>query len=174
VAVATKQVAWFFMPFYLILILRTMGVKKMLLALAAVAAVFMAANAPFIISDSHLWLTSLIAPMTDDLFPLGVGVISLVSGGVLDIQSSLVFSLLEVLVGGLAVIWYFRNCRRYPHSGPLLAIIPLFFAWRSLWPYFFYADIIILAAIIVDEYAAGTPQHKLFSNIAENGQAVAI
>lgn len=158
VAVATKQVAWFFMPFYLILILRTLSIKRMLSVLAIVAAVFLAFNLPFIISDPGLWLTSIMAPVTDNLFPLGVGIISLVSGGVLDIQSPLIFSILELLAGGLVVVWYFRNCRHYPHSGPLLAMLPLFFAWRSLWPYFFYADIIILAAILIDEYGTKSPQ----------------
>ena len=154
VAVATKQVAWFFMPFYLILIFRTMGIRRVLSVLAIVAGVFLVFNLPFIISDPKLWLASIMAPMTDNLFPLGVGIVTLVSGGVLNIQSPLIFSVLELFIGGLAVIWYFRYCLRYPHTGPLLAVLPLFFAWRSLWPYFFYADVIILAAIIVDEYSA--------------------
>ncbi len=160
IAIATKQVAWFFIPFYLILIMRMLGVKKMLSVLAIVAAVFLAANAPFIASDPQLWATSLMAPMLDNLFPLGVGTISLVSGGVLDIESPLLFSLMEIIVGIVAVVWYYRNCRRYPHSGPLLAMLPLFFAWRSLWPYFFYTDIIILAAIITDEYLIGDRQRN--------------
>jgi hypothetical protein len=158
VAVATKQVAWFFMPFYLILIFRTMGMKRMLSVLAIVAGVFLVTNVPFIISDPKLWLASIMAPMTDNLFPLGVGIITLVTGGILDIQSSLIFSVLELFIGGLAIIWYFRYCLRYPHTGPLLAVLPLFFAWRSLWPYFFYADVIILAAIIVNEYGAKLPE----------------
>ncbi len=158
VAVATKQVAWFFMPFYLILIFRTIGLKRMLSVLAIVAGVFLVFNLPFIINDPKLWLTSMMAPMTDNLFPLGVGIITLVTGGVLDIQSPLIFGILELVIGGLAVIWYFRYCLRYPHTGPLLAVLPLFFAWRSLWPYFFYADIIILAAIMLNEYGAKSPE----------------
>ncbi|MFC1866316.1 hypothetical protein ACFLYB_06360 [Chloroflexota bacterium] len=158
VAIATKQVAWFFMPFYLILILRTTGMKKMLAVLAIAVTVFFAANVPFIISDPKLWISSIMSPMLDNMFPLGVGIVSLVSGGVLDIHSPFVFSLLEVLVGVVVVVWYYRNCRRYPHSGLVLAMLPLFFAWRSLWPYFYYADIIILAAIITDEYAVSLRQ----------------
>jgi hypothetical protein len=30
----------------------------------------------------------------------------------------------------------------------ILPILPLFFAWRSLWPYFFYVDIIMLAVVM--------------------------
>lgn len=158
VAVATKQVAWFIMPFYLILIFRTVGIRRMLSILAIVAAVFFVANSPFIIKDPGLWLTSLMAPMTDNLFPLGVGVITFVTVGVLDIQSSFIFSIPEIIIGIVAIIWYFRNCLRYPHTGPLLAVLPLFFAWRSLWPYFYYFDIIILAAVLINEYGSEHPE----------------
>jgi uncharacterized membrane protein len=152
VAVATKQVSWFLLPFYLILIFRTMGLKKVSAVIAIVSLVFFVTNSPFIIRDPGLWLASLAAPMTDNLFPLGVGVISFVTGGILNIQSPLIFSVLEIIIGIIVVIWYYRNCLKYPHIGPLLAILPLFFAWRSLWPYFFYFDIIILAAILTNEY----------------------
>jgi hypothetical protein len=157
VAVSTKQVSWFLMPFYLILIFRTMGIKRILTVLAIIIVVFLIANLPFIVRDPGLWLNSLMAPMTDNLFPLGVGVITLVTGGIFDIQSSLVFSILEVIIGIMVIVWYFRNCLHYPHVGPLLAILPLFFAWRSLWPYFYYFDIVILAAVLVNEYGLQSP-----------------
>jgi len=152
VAAVTKQITWFTIPFYLILLFRTVGIRRMVSVLAIVVSVFFILNSPFIIRDPGLWLTSLMAPMVDNLFPLGVGVITLVSGGIFNIQSSLMFSVLEVIVGIVAIIWYWRNCHRYPHTAPLLAVLPLFFAWRSLWPYFYYFDIIILAAILMDEY----------------------
>jgi hypothetical protein len=158
IAVATKQVVWFFMPFYLILIFRTMNLKRMLAVFSIVAGVFLVFNFPFIMGEPKLWLSSIMAPMTDELFPLGVGIITLVSGGILDIQSPLVFGILELVIGSLAVIWYFIYCCHYPHSGLLLAVLPLFFAWRSLWPYFFYFDIIILAAIILNEYGERSPE----------------
>lgn len=159
VAVATKQVSWFLIPFYVILIFRTMGMRRMLKVLVIITLVFFMANSPFIIRDAGLWLNSLMAPMTDNLFPLGVGVISLVTGGVLNIQSPIVFSIIEFIIGSLAIVWYYRNCLHYPHVGPLLAVLPLFFAWRSLWPYFFYFDIIIIAAVLIDEYGPKSSEH---------------
>jgi len=152
VAIATKQVIWFFLPFYFIFIFREMGIKKVLSTLAIVAGVFLAANLYFIILDPGLWMSSVLTPMTNNLFPWGIGIVSLVSGGIFEIQSPLVFDVLEVIVAICAVVWYYHNCRRYPYSGPLLAVLPLFFAWRSLWAYFFYIDIIILAGIIINEY----------------------
>ena len=157
VAIATKQIAWFFLPFYVILIFKNLGTKKMLSVLVIVLTVFLAANTQFIISDSKLWMSSVLAPMTGNLFPWGIGIVSLVSGGVFEIQSPLVFSVLQIIVCVSALVWYFNNCLRYPNSGLLLAVLPLFFAWRSLWAYFFYIDIIILASVIINEYRFKAP-----------------
>ena len=150
IAVATKQVAWFFLPFYGILILRTTGVKKATLALVLVGAVFVAFNLPFIISNPELWVTSITAPMSAIMFPTGVGIITMVTSGVLHITSPFVFSTLELCALALTAVWYYRNCVRCPHTGLILALVPLFFAWRSLWNYFYYTDIVLLAAILYD------------------------
>jgi hypothetical protein len=160
-AVAVKQITWFLLPFYLIVIFRTMGWRRLLAVSAIIAGVFIAANAWFIASDLYLWLNSLLAPVRDSLFPLGVGLISLVTGGVLDIRSPLLFSILEFGTLALALVWYWFNCRRYPNAAPVLAVLPLFFAWRSLWGYFFYIDIVLLAAILINEYAPPSRSHPL-------------
>jgi hypothetical protein len=151
-ATAVKQLAWFLLPFYLILVLRRAGLKRALSAAGVVFGIFLATNIWFIASDPKLWLTSLLSPMTNNLFPLGIGLVTLVTSGLIDIQSPLIFTVMEGIVFVLGVIWYYRNCLRYPHTGPILAMLPLFFAWRSLWSYFFYIDIIILATVIIDEY----------------------
>ena len=88
---------------------------------------------------------SIFNPMAGDIYPLGVGVVTLVTGGILNIQSPFIFDVMEFTVLGLGVCWYFFYYRRYPFLGPVLAVFPLFFAWRSLWPYFFYTVIILLA-----------------------------
>lgn len=147
-SVSDKQTAWFFIPFFLILLFRQYGVKKLASALAIIAGIFAITNLPFAISDPGLWLTSIISPMSDPMFPIGGGLASLLTGGILHIQSSLPFTILEGAVFVVAIIWYWRNGMRYPQAGPLLAIVPLFFAWRSLWSYFFYVAIISLAYIM--------------------------
>lgn len=151
-AATIKQVAWFFIPFYLILIYKTQGMKKALQSSLIILAIFIATNLPFIIDDPQLWFASITSPMTDK-FPLGVGIITLVTSGLINLQSSLVFTVIEGLILIAAIIWYYRNCNSYPQAGPLLAVVPLFFAWRSIWPYFFYFDIIIIVSIMINEYA---------------------
>jgi uncharacterized membrane protein len=152
IAIVIKQLAWFVLPFYLILIFRTIGLRQMATAIFIIIGVFLATNLAFIITDLDLWFNSVIAPVTDNMFPLGVGIITIVTGGFVDIQSPLPFAILEVTIAVAAVVWYFFKCNRYPQTGLLLAVLPLFFAWRSLWGYFFYIDIIILAAIMLNEY----------------------
>jgi hypothetical protein len=151
-AATIKQVAWFFIPFYLILIYKTQGIKKAVQSALIILLIFTTANLPFIIYDAALWYNSVLSPMIHNMFPLGVGIVTLVTSGLVDIQSSILFTVLECLVLLSGIIWYYRNCRSYPQAGPLLAVIPLFFAWRSIWPYFFYFDIIIIASIIINEY----------------------
>jgi len=159
VAVATKQVAWFFLPFYLILLFKQLPMKKVLLGTGLVTGVFAAFNLPFIIAGPSLWFDSVISMMRDPLFPSGWGAITLVLQRWVNIQSSLPFTIMEGVVFIAAAAWYLRNARKYPYLGVVLPILPLFFAWRSLWPYFLYVDIILLAAVM-QEYgtSSGTPQ----------------
>ena len=161
IAIVIKQLAWFLLPFYMILIFRTKGWQQMTLSLLIIVGVFFSVNGYFIALDPELWINSVAAPVTDNMFPLGVGIISLVSGGYVDIQSPLLFTILEIAVAVAAVLWYFFKCHRYPETGLLLAVFPLFFAWRSLWGYFFYIDVIILASILINEYGN--------KSVSENG-----
>ena len=151
IAVATKQTAWFFVPFYLILMAKTYGLKKLSVGAALILGIFVVTNLPFAVGSWQIWFKSIVSPMTDLMFPNGMGLITLVASGVVKLRSSLPFTALEAIAFVAAMAWYFKYCRRYPQTGPVLAIVPLFFAWRSLFPYFFYVDLISLAYIMVNE-----------------------
>lgn len=73
VAIATKQVAWFYMLFYLVLLIKIFDWKKAGTALLISGGVFLAFNGVFIVQDPALWLHSLLAPMADKLFPWALG-----------------------------------------------------------------------------------------------------
>jgi len=49
-------------------------------------------------------------------------------------------------------VWYYYNCRKYPQAGLLLAVLPLFFAWRSFSAYFYFASLLVFGAVIIEEY----------------------
>ena len=50
---------------------------------------------------------------------------------------------------GLAVEPSDQPAKKYPVAGPVLSVFPLFFAWRSLWTYFFYVTIITFAMMLM-------------------------
>jgi hypothetical protein len=160
-AIAAKQLAWFFVPYFLILVLRTEGFKKAVLTTSIAVAVFAAFNLPFIFQDAQLWLSSITAPMSNLLFPIGVGLVSLVTGGYWHLDTQIVFGILEVIVGATGVIWYYFNYRRAPYIGLVLATLPLFFAWRSMWSYFYFFDLILFTVIILFEYGQDTKNTDL-------------
>ncbi len=47
--------------------------------------------------------------------------------------------MLEAIAMLGSLVWYWRICRKHPEAVMLLAVIPLFFAWRSLPSYFYCA-----------------------------------
>jgi uncharacterized membrane protein len=152
ICVATKQTAWFFIPFYLIAAYKTYKLTQMGLMTVIIAGIFSVLNLPFMIGNIDVWVRSVFTPMSGDMYPLGVGLITTVTSGLINIHSPMIFDILEFLVLGAGIIWYFRYYKKYALIGPLLATIPLFFAWRSLWPYFFYTGIIIISMILSGDW----------------------
>ena len=137
-AVASRQQAWFFLLFYAILVWRTEGRKEVLRRLGIVATLFVLTNLPFFVASPSEWLSGVLGPLRDAMFPRGSGLIALSTGGsgALPLAPKAVYTLLELgsLVGLLAYYW--RSCRANPWIGLVLAPLGLFFAWRSLYSYF--------------------------------------
>lgn len=154
-SLAVKQVAWFILPFYLILIWRTAGFRRLCRVALINLIVFSGFNLVYIIDDPGLWVSSILSPMSREMFPLGVGIVTLVTSGLLELDAAQLFTLTECLVWLGCMAWYFNNAGKNPLAGPVLGVIPLFFAWRSLWPYFFYIDIIILGCLLIWKADAG-------------------
>lgn len=150
-AATTKQIAWLFVLFYLILVLRQLGWRRSLQSLGLIAATFTVINMPFIFDAPEAWLEGVLAPIIDPMFPRGDGIVTFSIAGILP-PSSWIFTSLEVAVLMLASVWYYRNCLKYPQAGLLLAVLPLFFAWRSYSCYFYFASLLVFGAVIIEEY----------------------
>jgi uncharacterized membrane protein len=146
-ALAAKQLAWFSAPFYAILIWRERGWRAALGRLAGAAALFMAVNLPFFANNPRAWLAGVLAPELDPMFPQGNGLIRLALSGVVPLAPSVFYTTLELLVMAGALVWYWRNCLRTPALGYVLAIAPLYFAWRSLTTYFYFTALPALALL---------------------------
>lgn len=137
-ALACKQPTWFFLAFYAILIFRTSGWKETVWRLAISGTIAIALNLPFILWNAHAWLAGVMAPVSDPMFPMGVGIIGLVGVPFLpSYMPGIVYAVLEYgIFYPLCLIWYWRICKTHPEAAMLLAVLPLFFAWRSLPSYF--------------------------------------
>ncbi|HEY4387714.1 MAG TPA: glycosyltransferase 87 family protein, partial [Ktedonobacteraceae bacterium] len=166
-AIASKQIAWFFTPYYLIMVWRTYGFKEAVYRGIIASGVALAVNLPFIIWNAHAWLSGVMAPMADPMFPLGVGVISLSTSHLIPYLSQTVYTVLELLGIIVCLGIYWRICRKYPEAAMLLGVIPLFFAWRSLSSYFYCVayPLFILLAVRLQE------NHKQKKLLAQREEA---
>lgn len=135
-ALATKQTAWFIAPFYVVMIWRNYGFKEAIRRSLAAVAVMVLINLPFIIWDPQAWFSGIMAPIADPMFPLGVGLVNLSTRHLLPYLPQMLYTALEGVAMLAALVVYWFVARKRPEAALLLAVIPLFFAWRSLPSYF--------------------------------------
>jgi hypothetical protein len=141
---AVKQVAWFFVPFYLIEVVRRYGWRTAFQHALWAAPAFLLPNLPFLLASPKAWLHSVLVPMTDPMYPLGVGPVQLSLSGWMPLWPPLVWTALEALsFAGLIV---FQCLRRNGHNsdGLFLALIPLWISWRSPMNYFAFLAVVAL------------------------------
>ena len=158
-ACAVKQTAWFFLPFYLLDVWQREGWPGLRTRVLWLAGGFVVPNLPFILLDPVAWAKSIWVPLTDPMFPFGSGAIALAFGGLVPIFTAHVWTALEVAVmGGLLV---FQAWRRSPlPDSLLLALVPLWFAWRSPLNYFAWVPLFalyVLAAHLAAQRQAPPP-----------------
>ncbi len=155
---AVKQLAWLFLPFYLIWIASRWGWRRAAVSGALCALVFFAINAPFLLNAPAAWASSMLLPILEPAFPGGIGLITLAQGGWMPLLSSWVYTTLEMLAYLGLLGWYtarqFRAKagRKYDDqteaSALVLAALPLLLAWRSLISYTMFLPILALAAVL--------------------------
>ncbi|TMD45122.1 MAG: hypothetical protein E6I93_16910 [Chloroflexi bacterium] len=162
-AIASKQPAWLFVPFYAIMILRQYNFKEVLYRLSIAGIIALALNLPFILWSPQAWFAGVLAPIADPMFPLGVGLIAVSFTPLVPILPGTVYLALEAIAMLFCLGWYWRICKQHPESAMLLAVLPLFFAWRSLPSYFYCAafPIIILQAAYTLPNRGGRPRKAL-------------
>lgn len=146
-ALATKQLAWFFVPYLLLAVATERGSREAVRRLGAAAAVFAVANAPFIVHDPAAWFAGVFTPLLANTFPLGSGLVLLTISGAIPAVSHTAQIVLTIAAEVLALLWAFRARRASPELGSVLALAPLFFATRSLFSYFFLIPLFAMAGI---------------------------
>jgi hypothetical protein len=146
-ACAYKQYAWGFVPFFAVDAVLTAGWRKGGWQGAIALGTFLLPNGPFLIASPAAWFASLWLPISEPLFPQGMGIIALSIGHLLPYGPSIFYALLEVGALGLSLVAAVR-WRTHLGAGVLvLALVPLFFAFRSVPSYFAFAPWLALYAV---------------------------
>src|SRR5438094_4136938 len=147
IALATKQIAWFFAPFWIIAVGTERGWRAAARDAAIAAGVFALTNLPFMVHDPQAWLAGILTPLVEPMFARGAGLIFLSTNGGLPLLPAVAYSVAEAVAGTICLVVAWRTRRTSPELGAVLAIVPLFFAWRSLFSYFFLLPLFALAAV---------------------------
>lgn len=151
VATTIKQLAWFFAPFYLVMVFREFGFRDAIRRAALILGVFAVVNLPFVVSSPVTWVQGILGPMADPLVPMGGGLIALSTSGVVPTFSKIAYTLIEIAALFVSLAWYFRSYRSYKSAGVILPTLPLWFAWRSLLGYFYMGGFLLLGIAICCE-----------------------
>ena len=146
-AIATKQIAWFFVPYYLIAVVASGGWRRAARDLAIAAGVFAVANLPFVAWNAEAWVAGILTPLVEPMFPRGAGLVFLSTNAGLPLPPALLYAALEAAAGLVCLLLAWRSRRSSPELGAVLAVAPLFFAWRSLFSYFFLLPLFAFAAL---------------------------
>jgi len=165
-ALAAKQLAWFFVPVYAILIWRERGWRAALGRVVGAGAIFAAINLPFFVNNPRAWLAGVLAPQVDPMFPLGSGLVKLSLPGPFSLAPQPVYTALEVLAFVGCVAWYWRFGKTLPEAGFVLAVLPLFFAWRSLTTYFYFIALPATALLLARQWREETSAASVVSEPA--------
>jgi hypothetical protein len=176
-ALATKQISWYFLPLYAILLFRNYGFKEVVYRLAIAGSLGLAINLPFILWNPQAFLAGILAPVADPMFPMGVGIINLSVAHLLPYFPSNIYLSLEAVAMLAMFVWYWRICRSHPESAMLLAVIPLFFTWRSLPSYFYctaFPLFMLLSARILPVEQGATSITSMLRGSLENREDIDI
>jgi hypothetical protein len=147
IACGTKQTAWFLAPALLATAYAREGRRGLIRASAGAAAGFALLNLPFIAMGPSAYLHGVIGPLVDGLFPLGAGLVGLVTSGVLPYAVTPLFTALMLACVAASVIAALRWDRRLPGIGVLLGGLALFLGPRSLLEYIAGAGVLLVCAV---------------------------
>ncbi len=145
-ACAFKQYCWFFAPFFVLDALLAYGWREAGRRALVAAGAFLLPNLPFLLISPGPWLHSLTLPMSEPLYPLGVGVIVLSMGHVLPFGPPALYTALEAVAFAAALAASVRWRAVLGDAVLLLPLVPLLFAFRSPADYFAFAPWLALYA----------------------------
>ena len=162
-AASTIQLAWFALPFFLILTLREEGRKKFLQPLAIALVVFLLINGYFILQNPKAFLIDVFGVFgTSKLLPGGANIAQFfISSYGVPLWVPAVITIITFIT--FMVLFYFYTAT----LRPLIAIVPMFIfflSWRNLEYYglAFIPLILVLCYHVEKEKLKDTPKNRIY------------
>jgi uncharacterized membrane protein len=143
-----KQIAWFTAPFFLIAVVARDGWRAAIRQAAVATGVFVVTNLPFVAWHPSAWLAGVLTPVVEPMFPRGSGIVFLGTNGGLPLLPATAYLAMEAAAFVVCLVLAWRTRRSSPEIGIVLAFIPLYLAWRSLFSYFFLVPLYAFAALV--------------------------
>ena len=148
IAASVKQLAWFTAPFFLVAVVAREGWRAAIRQAAVAAGVFIVTNVPFVAWHPSAWLAGVLTPVVEPMFPRGSGIVFLGTNGGLPLLPASTYLAMEGVAFVVCLVLAWRTRRSSPEVGIVLAFVPLYFAWRSLFSYFFLVPLYAFAALV--------------------------
>ena len=148
-AIAVKQNAWFFFPFYIMALYFRHGPKGALTGGRWAVGVFLAMNVPFLWDFPQAWVHVALPYLVFPQGVMGFGPSQLGAALWPDGPVSAVFTLLEAIAGISALAAYWRWGRKTPELGLILPWVPLWFNWIATYNYYYLLPFLTAVGILV-------------------------
>jgi hypothetical protein len=149
-ACAFKQYSWFFVPYFILEVWLTQGGSTALRWCGVALGTFLLPNLPYLIMSPGAWVQSLLLPISEPLFPQGIGIMTLSLGHLVPYAPPIFYAVCELLVLAAlpALVLWLQRRRGISLGGAVLivALVPLLFAFRSPPNYFAFAPWLALYA----------------------------
>ena len=144
-AAATRQPAWFFIPFYVVAVWRRSGRTEALRRTGIAAIAGLIPNLPFFLWSPADFLNGVLAPTFGPLEPYGVGLIRFSTDGQIPLLARAAYGLGSVAVLVILIVLLWRYWRRIPNAALVFPSLVLWFAWRSLQNYFSFTAVFAMS-----------------------------
>ena len=144
-ACATRQPAWFFLPFYVVAVWKREGRTAALRRVGIATIAGIVPNLPFFLMSPGDLLGGVLMPTLGPLEPYGVGLIRFAMDGELPLLARGVYGAASIAVMAALLVLLWRAWRRLPNGTLVFPSTILWFAWRSLQNYFSFAGVFAMA-----------------------------
>jgi uncharacterized membrane protein len=163
-AVASRQPAWFVVPFYVVAIWLRQGPRKALRRAVIVAVTALIPNLPFIVDAPDAFLDGVTGPMLGAFAPYGVGFVRFGVDGALPLLPREFYAALSAAAFVILIVVLVRYWRQIPVGALVFPYVPLYLAWRSLQNYF--GSVPLLALAGDDEMLITAPEQRPDRSVA--------